>query len=659
MPPSSELPLVIAAFGTVVPQAAVTTPRRTAAAARFIALSDPVTGSLRGARMDCQQSSRMVDLPVMTALLDPTTWPIAKVEELLAAGDSLRVGPDSRSFRNGIVVGSTGPLASYAGARALEAGGSAVDAALVTALTQVALAAGCWVSYAGRMTLVHYEAATGEVLSLDGGYKSFREETDPGSIPFSGVPSGRTALVPGFFSAAQEAHNRFGTLPWADLFLPALWVAEGVPLGTSLAGMFQMRKDVLVRTPEARAALTNDGAVPVLGDTLRQPELYRTLRMVAEHGADYIYTGPWAQKFVEIVRREGGKVVAEDLADYRAQWGEPLRAWVNDVEVAAVAGSQFGGAALIEGLKVAAELGLGDPATDAEALHLLTQICRTSISFTSALPPAARITDEHAQRLAKRLRETGRAVTPTDLVDAGSHSDFVCAVDGDRNAVAVGHTINTVAWGSTGIFVDGISIPDSAAFQQLDLERRAPGDWLPSATNPAIVLKDGKPVLLSASIGAGLAQTTLTSVHRFLAGVPIADIVSGLAIHGPYYGVPMTDSINNDLGEELEKSEKKSSFENMMATMRDAANATREAIKGGADLYEYTAAGVNRMPQSVTGTTPEMIEQVAALGTSLHLHDADDAAFGRGMWGGVAIDDTTGQLHGGRSPFISARVEGI
>ena len=595
----------------------------------------------------------------MTALLDPTTWPVAKVEALLAAGDNLRVGPDARSFAHGIVVGSTGPLATYAGARALQAGGTAVDAALVTALTQVALAAGCWVSYAGRMTLVHYEAATGEVLSLDGGYKTFREETDPGSIPFSGVPSGRTALVPGFFSAAQEAHNRFGKLPWADLFLPAIWVAEGVPLGTSLAGMFQMRKVVLGRTPEARAALTTDGEVPVQGDTLRQPELHRTLRMVAEHGADYIYSGAWAQKFVEIVRREGGKVVAEDLSEYRAQWGEPLRARVKDFEVAAIAGSQTGGAALIEGLKVAAELNLGDPATDAEALHLLTQITRTSVSFTAALEPAARVTDEHAQKLAKRLRETGKAVTPTDLVNAGSHSDFVCVVDQERNAVAVGHTINTVAWGSTGIFVDGISIPDSAAFQQLDMERLTPGDWLPSPTNPAIVLKDGKPVLVSASIGAGLAQSTLTSVHRFLTGASVADIVSGLAIHGPYYGVPMTDSINNDLGDEIEKSETKNSFDEMMSTIRDAAEATRVAVKGGADLYEYTSASMNLMPQSVTGATPELVEEVKALGTELNLHPDDDAAFGRGMWGGIAIDEVNGRLHGGRSAFVNSRVEGV
>jgi gamma-glutamyltranspeptidase / glutathione hydrolase len=595
----------------------------------------------------------------VTALLDPSAWPVAKVAELIAAGDTLRVGPDTRSFRNGIVVGSTGPLATYAGARSLEAGGSAVDAALVTALTQVALAAGCWVSYAGRMTLVHYQAATGEVLSLDGGYKTFREETDPGSIPFSGEPSGRTALVPGFFSAAQEAHTRFGKLPWADLFLPALWVAEGVPVGTSLAGMFQMRKDVLARTPEARAALTNDGQVPLLGDTLRQSELAVTLRKVAEQGADYIYTGPWAKKFVDIVRREGGKAVAEDLSEYRAQWSEPLRAKINDFEIAAIAGSQTGGAALVEGLKTAAELGLGDPATDAEALHLLTQITRTSVSFTTALSPADRITDEHAQRLAARLRATGRAVTPTDLIDAGSHSDFVCAVDAERNAVALGHTINTVAWGSTGIFVDGISIPDSAAFQQLDLERLTPGDWVPSPTNPAIVLKGAKPVLVSASIGAGLAATTLTSVHRFLNGVSVADIVSGPAIHGPYYGVPMTDSINNDLEEEIDKPAGSSSFENMMATLRDAANTTRKAVEGGADLYEYTSAGINVMPQSVTGTTLEMLERVAALGTSLHLHADDDAAFGRGMWGGIAIDEATGQLHGGRSAFVNSRIEGI
>src|SRR3982751_313450 len=110
--------------------------------------------------------------------LHPSTWPAAEVEELIALSSSLRGEPASGRFDSACVVASTGPLGTYAGRKALEAGGTAVDGALATAFTQIASAAGCWVSYGGIMSLVHYEAATGKVTTLSGGFRTFAEETD-------------------------------------------------------------------------------------------------------------------------------------------------------------------------------------------------------------------------------------------------------------------------------------------------------------------------------------------------------------------------------------------------------------------------------------------------------------------------------------------------
>ena len=89
-----------------------------------------------------------------------------------------------------MIVGTTGADAVKTGLATMAKGGSAADAALATALSQVALTAGSWVSYAGILSLVYYEAATNHVHYLNGGYNTMQNEVDPLSIPKMGTPSG-------------------------------------------------------------------------------------------------------------------------------------------------------------------------------------------------------------------------------------------------------------------------------------------------------------------------------------------------------------------------------------------------------------------------------------------------------------------------------------
>ena len=578
--------------------------------------------------------------------LDPTTWPAEEVAELLDLSSSLRGPAGYRRFARACVTASTGPLGSYAGRRALEEGGSAVDAVLTTAFTQIASAAGCWVSFAGLLTMVHYEAATGEVTSLDAGFRTFREETDAATIPAAPEPSGRTALVPGFFAGAWAAHQRFGRLPWADLLLPAIWVADGVPLGSSLAGSLVLRESVLRRTEEGRAALLPAGRLPTEGEVLVQAELARTLRRVAADGVNHIYRGQWAEQFVEVVRREGGRVQLADLESYAPNWSAPLTGSAHGYDVFALGLPSTGGAALIEGVKVAEQLGIGDLRTDPQAMHLLVQVARSNHAL-AAVPAAERVSDEHAARVAKLIRETGEAALPS-VFSPGGHSDFALAADEAGNVVAICHSINTAAWGNTGLFVDGISIPDAASFQQPMLATVTPGDPLPTPTNPAIVLRDGAPVLASSSIGAGLVETTLTCLHQLLAhDVPLADVVAGPLVHGPNYGPPVSDSINNDVTDE----------ESEVWDLTTLGSRLREqAAERGWDPHDAFAMVMRRAPQSVTG--PVDADAVKTFGVHVKVED-DDAAFLRGYWGGIARDPETGHVEGARTAFLNARVEGL
>ncbi len=95
------------------------------------------------------------------------------------------------------------------------------------------------------------------------------------------------------------------------------------------------------------------------------------------------------------------------------------------------------------------------------------------------------------------------------------HSSGVVAVDRWGNVAAVTHTIYTALWGKTGIFVAGISIPDSGSFQQEAIKEAGPGNRLPDGMSPLIITRNGKPVLASTAIGGGIHQRNL----QVLAGI--------------------------------------------------------------------------------------------------------------------------------------------
>src|SRR5207249_3460003 len=188
--------------------------------------------------------------------------------------------------RKGMVVASAQAFATRAGVEVLRQGGSAIDAALTAALTQIVRRAGCVSSYAGTLNLVCYDATTGLVHALDAGFDVPREETDPLSIPLPPTPSGRTALVPSFMAGVEAAHARFGKMPFQSLFEPAIYLAEeGFEVDGVDAWRLQYRKDVLSRLAATRAVFTKeDGEFYQLGDQFRQPALAETLHQVAEQG---------------------------------------------------------------------------------------------------------------------------------------------------------------------------------------------------------------------------------------------------------------------------------------------------------------------------------------------------------------------------------------
>jgi gamma-glutamyltranspeptidase/glutathione hydrolase len=303
-----------------------------------------------------------------TVDLSPAHWPQVERERLEKQESTSWCPAVARTIktRDGLISSTVSPVSVYAGVQTLKQGGTAADAAATVAITEITRQLGSVVSYAGIFTMLYYDAKSAKVYSLDAGYNSYLHETDPLTIPTgdlgplnaSAKPAetgakGRETLVPGFMAGVESMQKRFGRLAFKDVFSPAIWYADnGVSVSPILHGFFAMRAGAFARTPEGKAFLQQGtgSAQPKAGDLFLQPELAATLRAVSEQGSQYMYRGKWAEDFVRVVQREGGKVVVEDLQRYQPSWNEPYKATAFGNTIYVNGAPHYGAFALIAGL---------------------------------------------------------------------------------------------------------------------------------------------------------------------------------------------------------------------------------------------------------------------------------------------------------------------
>jgi gamma-glutamyltranspeptidase/glutathione hydrolase len=456
--------------------------------------------------------------------------------------------PGFRSVREyrqdyrGTVV-TTGPEETQqVGIDILERGGSAADAALASALARIAHNIGWIVSYAGIYMMVYYEASTGKVYSLNACFKNPLEEDDFLTIPRSGIPNARSVLVPGFMAGVEAAHDRFGRLPWADLFQPAIRIAEnGFPLPSWLLDVIKENWDVLGVLPETRNIFLKRryglfrGYEP--GDIFTQPELAHTLRQVASQGAEYMYTGQWGRHFVNIIQREGGKIIMRDMEEYEPVWADPTHITYNGFDVFALGWPSNGAMNVVVSLNMmehANLMNLPHASESAESLYRLMYSSRVGEFFYPPYTPELleifipegnyyyenRPDKENARLIWDRIESGEWPSIESQIATRGytrpSHSEAIIAVDGQGNVAAVCHTINANRWGNSGIFVDGVSIPGAAYHQIHRMDKMGPGAYVPDTTNPVLVLRDGLPVYASSCIGSDLHSATVQNLYNQL-----------------------------------------------------------------------------------------------------------------------------------------------
>src|SRR5438309_2180242 len=240
-------------------------------------------------------------------------------------------GPPREQARSMIVtqygiVAASQFLASQAGAKMLEQGGNAVDAAIaanaVLGLTQPYVN-----GMGGDLFAIVYEAKTGKVYGLNSsGWTpkaltiEYLKSKGVDKIERTGV---HTITVPGCVAGWDALRKRFGTKPFSELLASAIFYAEnGFPLPE--IGARSWINAGLLKQPGYAQTYMPGGKRPQLGDVFKNPALGESLRQVAAKGRDGYYKGKMAENLVSFLREQGGAHTLEDFAEFEPEWVEPI-----------------------------------------------------------------------------------------------------------------------------------------------------------------------------------------------------------------------------------------------------------------------------------------------------------------------------------------------
>jgi gamma-glutamyltranspeptidase / glutathione hydrolase len=228
------------------------------------------------------------------------------------------------------IVATSQALASEAGVQILMRGGSAVDAA-IAANAVLAVTEPDMNGVGGDLFVLYWEASTGKLTGLNASgpapqalTPAFLNKAGHKIMPTEGIHS---VTVPGAVDGWAKMHARYGKLPWKDLFQPAIAYAEqGFPVAEVIQEAWSdpapLKK--LRANPESVRVFLPDGRTPRVGDIFHNPDLAKTLRLIADKGRDSFYKGEIATAILKTSQRLGGTMTEADLSGFSSEWVTPI-----------------------------------------------------------------------------------------------------------------------------------------------------------------------------------------------------------------------------------------------------------------------------------------------------------------------------------------------
>ncbi len=480
----------------------------------------------------------------LAALLIALAAPAA-AQEAVQPEKTLAFAPKPAAQGTEFMVAAANPIAVEAGYAVLEKGGTAADV-LVAVQLILNLVEPQSSGIGGGAFLVYWDAETGRLTTLDGREKAPASATPDYWLGDDGEPvgwwdavvGGRSVGVPGTLKLLEEAHDRWGKRPWANLVGPAISIAdEGFEISPRLAGSIAGAVDRrLGEFDETRAYFFNGDAPKAAGTLLKNPKFAETLRLIAAGGSKPFYEGEIARDIVAAVKTKenAGELTRADLSGYAVVERAPVCAPYRGHDVCGM-GPPSSGALTVGQILMLLEhfdmAGLAPgTANHADARHLLAEAGKRAYADRALYMadsdfvrvPTRGLLDRAYMTLRAqgidRLRAGGKAQagnppwreaasrSPDTDPDRPGTSHIVVR-DSYGNAASMTTTIET-GFGSR-VMVRGFLLNNELT----DFSRAPERDGRPIANRveagkrprssmaPTIVMKDGAPVLLIGSPG--------------------------------------------------------------------------------------------------------------------------------------------------------------
>jgi gamma-glutamyltranspeptidase/glutathione hydrolase len=479
---------------------------------------------------------------------------------------SIRAGAGSVPVRaqKGIVA-TQSEIASRAGADVIKDGGTAVDAAVATAFA-LAVTHPTAGNIGGGGFLV-YRPASGQAVTYD-----FREKAPAKASPTMWLKDGQYSSeihhnshlsvgVPGTVAGLHLAWKEQGKLPWKRLVDPAVALArDGFVVTDNLARSLKSAQRTMQKYPASVAAFTKAGIPYEAGETLKQPDLARTLDRIATQGPAGFYEGETAMLLEKEMMAHGGLITRQDLKSYAAVRRAPAKGTYRGYEIISMAPPSSGGIGVIEMLNVLEGYDLKSMGfASAAEIHLMAESMKRAYAdrarflgdpdFNKEMPLARLTSKEYAADLRKTInpdRTVKSSPTTFEWPHESDETTHISIVDANRNAVSMtytleqGYGVKIVVPGAgfllnnqMGDFNAGPELTNTQGLIGTKPNLAEPGKRMLSSMAPTILAKDGRLFMVTGSPGGRTIINTVleTIIDAVDFGMNAQEAVDAVRFH--------------------------------------------------------------------------------------------------------------------------------
>lgn len=461
------------------------------------------------------------------------------------------------------------PLAAKVGLDVLKNGGNAIDAAVAIGFAQAVTLPKAGNIGGGGFMVIHV-AKTGETIAIDfretAPAKAHRDlfldkkgDVDQNLSRFSHLSAG----VPGTVSGMALALKQYGSKSLSKMLAPAIQLAEkGFPISHRFAQDLASRKDHFQKWPaSAKIFLKSATNVYQPGDRFKQKDLARTLKSIQKNGPDAFYKGDIADLIVREMKQHGGLITKTDLAAYKPVIREPIRGTYQGHTIFSMPPPSSGGIHIVQLLNMLEGIPIKSFGhNSATGIHYMAEVMKYAYADRSKylgdpdfvdIPIRGLTAKQYAVELRQNISRM--FATPSSKIGPGKPPGYesdqtthYSVIDKHGNAVAVTYTIN-FSFGS-GIVVDGAGfllnnemddfsskpgVPNAYGLIGGEANAIEPNKRMLSSMSPTIVLKNGKPFLITGSPGGSrIITTTLQIILNVIDhGMNIQEAVNAPRIH--------------------------------------------------------------------------------------------------------------------------------